>query len=59
MSEMTTKIMEESLGKTILVRLRGGKKLRGISPLHMEKFLSVKFLLFPYGGDVTFVYGRF
>jgi len=29
MSEMTTKIMEESLGKTVLVRLRGGRKLRG------------------------------
>jgi small nuclear ribonucleoprotein len=29
MSEMTNKIMEESIGKTILVRLRGGKKLRG------------------------------
>ena len=29
MSEMTTKIMEESLGKTILVQLRGGRKLRG------------------------------
>jgi len=26
MSEMTTKIMEESLGKIVLVRLRGGKK---------------------------------
>ena len=29
MSEMTAKILEESLGKTILVGLRGGKKLRG------------------------------
>ena len=29
MSEMATKILEESLGKTVLVRLRGGKKLRG------------------------------
>jgi len=29
MSEMTTKILEESLGKIVLVRLRGGKKLRG------------------------------
>jgi small nuclear ribonucleoprotein len=29
MSEMTTKILEESLGKTVLVRLRGGKSLRG------------------------------
>jgi small nuclear ribonucleoprotein len=29
MSEMTTKIMEESLGKIVLVRLRGGRKLRG------------------------------
>jgi len=28
-SEMTTKILEESLGKIVLVRLRGGKKLRG------------------------------
>ena len=29
MSEMTTKILEESLGKIVLVRLRGEKKLRG------------------------------
>ncbi len=29
MSEMATKILEDSLGKTVLVRLRGGKKLRG------------------------------
>jgi small nuclear ribonucleoprotein len=29
MSEMTTQILEESLGKTVLVRLRGGKNLRG------------------------------
>jgi len=29
MSEMTTRIMEESLGKVVLVRLRGGRKLRG------------------------------
>jgi small nuclear ribonucleoprotein len=29
MSEMTTKILEDSLGKIVLVRLRGGKKLRG------------------------------
>jgi len=29
MSEMTTKILEESLGKTVLVRLKGGKSLRG------------------------------
>jgi len=29
MSEMTAKILEESLGKFVLVRLRGGKKLRG------------------------------
>jgi small nuclear ribonucleoprotein len=29
MSEMTTEILEESLGKTVLVRLRGGKSLRG------------------------------
>ena len=29
MSEMTTQILEESLGKTVLVRLRGGKRLRG------------------------------
>jgi len=29
MSEMTAKILEESLGKIVLVRLRGGKKLRG------------------------------
>ena len=29
MSEMTSKIMEDSLGKIVLVRLRGGRKLRG------------------------------
>ena len=29
MSEMTNKILEESLGRTVLVRLRGGKSLRG------------------------------
>ena len=29
MSEMTAKILEESLGKFVLVRLRGRKKLRG------------------------------
>jgi small nuclear ribonucleoprotein len=29
MSEMTTKILEESLGKIVLVRLKGGKSLRG------------------------------
>jgi len=29
MSEMTTKILEESLGKIVLIRLRGGRKLRG------------------------------
>ena len=29
MSEMTTEILEESLGKTVLVRLRGGKSIRG------------------------------
>jgi small nuclear ribonucleoprotein len=29
MSEMTTQILEESLGKTVLVRLRGGKRIRG------------------------------
>ena len=29
MSEMATRILEESLGKIVLVRLRGGKKLRG------------------------------
>lgn len=29
MSEMTIKILEESLGKTVLVRLRGGRSLRG------------------------------
>jgi len=28
-SEMTTQILEESLGKTVLVRLRGGMSLRG------------------------------
>lgn len=29
MSDMATTIMEESLGKIVLVRLRGGRKLRG------------------------------
>ena len=29
MSEMAAKILEESLGKFVLVRLRGGKKLQG------------------------------
>ena len=29
MSEMTTKVLEKSLGKIVLVRLKGGKKLRG------------------------------
>ncbi len=29
MSEMTTKILEESLGKIVLVRLKGGKSIRG------------------------------
>lgn len=29
MSEMTTQILENSLGKTVLVRLKGGKSLRG------------------------------
>jgi len=29
MSEMATKILEQSIGKIVLVRLRGGKKLRG------------------------------
>ncbi len=29
MSEMATKILEESLGKIVLVRLRGGKSIRG------------------------------
>jgi small nuclear ribonucleoprotein len=29
MGEMTAKILEESLEKFVLVRLRGGKKLRG------------------------------
>jgi len=29
MSEMTTEILEQNLGKTVLVRLKGGKNLRG------------------------------
>jgi small nuclear ribonucleoprotein len=29
MSEMTTQILEESLGKIVLVRLKGSKSLRG------------------------------
>lgn len=28
MSEMTTQILQESLGKTVLIRLKGGKTLR-------------------------------
>lgn len=29
MSDMATQVLEESLGKTVLVRLRGGRSLRG------------------------------
>ena len=29
MSEMTTEILEQNVGKIVLVRLRGGKNLRG------------------------------
>ena len=29
MSEMTTDILEQNLGKIVLVRLKGGKSLRG------------------------------
>ena len=29
MNEMSTKILEETLNKTVLVRLRGGRSLRG------------------------------
>ncbi len=29
MSEMTTEILQESLGKTVIVRLKGGRSLRG------------------------------
>ncbi len=29
MSEMSIQILEESLGKTVLVRLKGGRSLRG------------------------------
>ncbi|MFQ6064185.1 MAG: LSM domain-containing protein [Candidatus Bathyarchaeia archaeon] len=29
MGEMTTEILEESLGKMVLVRLRGGRSIRG------------------------------
>jgi small nuclear ribonucleoprotein len=29
MSEMTTEILEQNIGKIVLVRLRGGKSLRG------------------------------
>jgi small nuclear ribonucleoprotein len=29
MSEMATEILESSLGKTVLVRLRGGRSIRG------------------------------
>ena len=29
MSEMTTEILEQNLGKVVLVRLKGGKSLQG------------------------------
>ncbi|NIO37814.1 RNA-binding protein [Candidatus Bathyarchaeota archaeon] len=29
MSEMTTEILEQNLGKMVIVRLKGGKSLRG------------------------------
>jgi len=29
MSDTATKILEESLGKTVLIRLKGGRSLRG------------------------------
>jgi small nuclear ribonucleoprotein len=29
MSEMTTEILEQNIGKIVLVRLKGGKNLRG------------------------------
>ncbi len=29
MSEMTTEILEESLGRTVLIQLKGGRSLRG------------------------------
>ena len=29
MSEMTTEILEQNIGKIVLVRLKGGKSLRG------------------------------
>jgi len=29
MSEMTTEILEQNIGKVVLVRLKGGKNLRG------------------------------
>lgn len=29
MSEMTTEILEENLGKMVIVRLKGGRSLRG------------------------------
>lgn len=29
MSEMTTEILEENLGKKVIVRLKGGRSLRG------------------------------
>ena len=30
MSEMTTEILEENLGKKVIVRLKGGRSLRGV-----------------------------
>jgi len=50
------------LRKTSLGTLQKQKKGEGavaMYPLHTENFLSVSFLSFPYGGDVTSVYGRF
>lgn len=29
-NEMATKILEESLGKTVLVKLKGGRSIRGV-----------------------------
>jgi len=49
MSEMTTKILEESLGKIVLVRLRGEKKLRG----KLKGFDQHLNLLLEETGDIT------
>ena len=49
MSEMTAKILEESLGKKVVVGLRGGKKLRG----KLKAFDQHLNLLLKEAADIT------